>query len=501
MGGFLLEWYCHSTLKSGSDFSPVLLPTTLEPAEVTINYILYWNNVALDLNRITHSTTRPYNGPPLSAQMAKGFSTFLDPNSQDPAHRLPPTGDASDARNAIYANPNPTIATSTTEIISRLISNATAAFTGLEAISPSYLFVNAVANVILKLLYINPDDESVQQCSYRPVPGQFKFDGDPSNPVRNFPVDPNKSDGPTKGIATFHLPYYGILAKRIAVQMSVKGQSTEHILADPPNDIKHPQDRPEWEDALKDEIRMGGQPAVNETKCRPDQRAEVTNADFARLFALVNSAMADAGIFAWNRSGIRETENPLADPFFLSYGAPDTNSNRISLKPPFPSCPSGHATFGGAVFHMMRLHYKKRDCLDFEDDAPDTIAFQITSDELNGINRDLLQPYDHSKPIEQQPGILRTLRPRSFSSLWAAIFENAVSRIWLGVHWRFDAFAAKDINTPSTDPQKELYATNEDGASAYLLVNDIRYKTVLSSGSLRLGWHKGPTPLYRALQI
>ncbi|KAL5323629.1 hypothetical protein ACEPPN_008168 [Leptodophora sp. 'Broadleaf-Isolate-01'] len=199
--------------------------------------------------------------------------------------------------------------------------------------------------------------------------------------------------------------------------------------------------------------------------------SEVTNADFARLFALVNSAMADAGIFAWNRSG-------STNPFFLSYGAPDTNSNRISLKPPFPSCPSGHATFGGAVFHMMRLHYKKRDCLDFEDDAPDTIAFQITSDELNGINRDLLQPYDHSKPIEQQPGILRTLRPRSFSSLWAAIFENAVSRIWLGVHWRFDAFAAKDINTPSTDPQKELYATNEDGASAYLPVNDIRYKTV-----------------------
>ncbi|KAL5323630.1 hypothetical protein ACEPPN_008169 [Leptodophora sp. 'Broadleaf-Isolate-01'] len=190
--------------------------------------------------------------------MAKGFSTFLDPNNQDPAHRLPPTGDASDARNAVAA---------------ASISNATAAFTGLEAISPSYLFVNAVANVILKLLYINPDDESVQQCSYRPVPGQFKFDGDPSNPVRNFPVDPNKPDGPTKGIATFHLPYYGILAKRIAVQMSVKGQSTEHILADPPNDIKHPQDRPEWEDALKDEIRMGGQPAVNETKRRPDQRA------------------------------------------------------------------------------------------------------------------------------------------------------------------------------------------------------------------------------------
>jgi vanadium chloroperoxidase len=30
----------------------VVLPPTEEPAEYNTNYILYWNNVALDLNRL-----------------------------------------------------------------------------------------------------------------------------------------------------------------------------------------------------------------------------------------------------------------------------------------------------------------------------------------------------------------------------------------------------------------------------------------------------------------
>ncbi|KAK0106246.1 hypothetical protein ONS96_003887 [Cadophora gregata f. sp. sojae] len=539
-----------------STSGPVILPTTLEPADFNLNYVMYWNNVALDLNRITHSIAGPYTGPPLSARalsilhlaihdcyfaihpdMAKGFSTFLDPNSTDPLYRLPPVGNATDARSAvaaasirvlnrIYATPNSTIATATTETISQFIQDATANFAGIEAISPSYLFGVAVANAVLKLLYISPDDDSVNQGSYRPVPGQFKFDGDPSNPVRIFPVNPNDPNGPTKAVAVFHLPYYGILAKRVAVQMNIKGQPTEHILADPPNNIKRPQDLPEWEDSLKDIIRMGGPPDSSATKRRPDQRAgaifwaydgsnllgtpprfynqilrriaiqkmpdnptsERTNADFARLFALVNASMADAGILAWKtkwfyeywrpETGVRETESSLADPFFLSLGAPDTNSNRISFKPPFPAYPSGHATFGGAVFQMMRLYYRQRDGLMFDDNAPDTIAFQMTSDELNGINRDLREPYDRAKPIQEQQGIVRTLRPPTFSSLWHAIFENGVSRVWLGVHWRSDAFAAKDVLVPSSDPEKDLYATNADGTTAYIPVDQIRYQTL-----------------------
>lgn len=125
-----------------------MLPATLEPAEFNLNYIMYWNNVALDLNRITHSIAGPYGGPPLSAralsilhlaihdsyfairtEMAQGITTFLDPNGTNPLHRLPPVGIARDARNAvaaasirvltrIYATPNPSVATASTEVIS-----------------------------------------------------------------------------------------------------------------------------------------------------------------------------------------------------------------------------------------------------------------------------------------------------------------------------------------------------------------------------------------------
>jgi vanadium chloroperoxidase len=32
------------------------------------NYILFWNNVALDLNRLTHTIVGPQDGPPVSAR-------------------------------------------------------------------------------------------------------------------------------------------------------------------------------------------------------------------------------------------------------------------------------------------------------------------------------------------------------------------------------------------------------------------------------------------------
>lgn len=133
-------------------------------------------------------------------------------------------------------------------------------------------------------------------------------------------------------------------------------------------------------------------------------------------------------------------------PFWLSLSAPETNTNNISFKPPFPSYPSGHATFGGAFFQTVRLYYKQRDHLTFADDEADEIAFSISSDELNGINRDLRQPYVPDVPITQQLGNVRTdVGERHYPSLWAAMFENALSRVFLGVHWGFDAFAQSDV--------------------------------------------------------
>lgn len=193
--------------------------------------------------------------------------------------------------------------------------------------------------------------------------------------------------------------------------------------------------------------------------------SDPANADFVRLFALANAALADAGIFSWKEKytfqfirplqGVREDfafGNQAADPFWLTMGAPDTNTFGFPFKPPFPSYPSGHATFGGAFFQMLRLYYHKRDNLTFALDGPDTIGFSHLSEELNGISRDLRQPYDPNMPITDQQGTVRTKVPRSFTSLWDAIFDNAISRVMLGTSKSLTPPSAK---TKTKKPNKK----------------------------------------------
>ncbi len=157
----------------------------------------------------------------------------------------------------------------------------------------------------------------------------------------------------------------------------------------------------------------------------------------ARLLALVNVAMADAGIAIWESkyayktwrpvTGIREADpgtgptgagdgNPgtLGDPDFSPLGAPASNLLGPNFTPPFPAYPSGHAGFGGALFQTLRRFY-----------GTDRIAFTFVSDEFNGVTLD-------------NAGNPRPLRPRRFRSLSAAEEENGQSRIYLGIHWAFD---------------------------------------------------------------
>jgi hypothetical protein len=178
----------------------------------------------------------------------------------------------------------------------------------------------------------------------------------------------------------------------------------------------------------------------------------------ARLFALVNTAMADAGILAWEQKyfhnlwrpvvGIRNYDasiGPLAvagnlidndcDPGWLPFGAP--NSNRPGTKnftPPFPAYPSGHATFGAAALHMTRLFYGVPKGNAASDNVFDGLSF--VSDEFNGVNTD-----NH--------GTIRPLHVRNFpGGLWQMIEENGRSRVDLGVHWVFDAFALSASGDP-----------------------------------------------------
>jgi PAP2 superfamily len=160
-------------------------------------------------------------------------------------------------------------------------------------------------------------------------------------------------------------------------------------------------------------------------------------ADLARLLALANTAMADAGMSIWESkyyydfwrpvTGIRESDpgtgptglgdgnaSTTGDLTFTPMGAPASNLTGPNFTPPFPSYPSGHAGFGGALFQTMRRFF-----------GTDNIAFTFVSDEFNGVTKD-------------NTGNVRPYMPRSFASFSQAEEENGQSRIYLGIHWSFD---------------------------------------------------------------
>ena len=175
----------------------------------------------------------------------------------------------------------------------------------------------------------------------------------------------------------------------------------------------------------------------------------------ARLFALIHCAMGDAGIHAWHYKycydlwrpvvGIREDDKscgpagvpdpvitPPGDPFWKALGAPHSNEAKVNFTPPFPAYPSGHATFGGAAFEVIRLFYKQQLNLPFTDADADALEFSFVSDELNGVTTD-------------PDGSVRTRHHRKYASLAQAMYDNSVSRIFLGVHWRFDGTTGGDV--------------------------------------------------------
>ncbi len=130
-------------------------------------------------------------------------------------------------------------------------------------------------------------------------------------------------------------------------------------------------------------------------------------ADNARLFTLLNLALADAGIMAWDCKfkfnywrpiqAIRSapiTGNPATDG--------DPNWTPLIDTPPFPSYTSGHSSFSGAGAAVLAQFF-----------GSDTVAFTSTSDGLPGVTR-------------------------SFRSFWQAAEEAGKSRIYGGIHWEFD---------------------------------------------------------------
>jgi membrane-associated phospholipid phosphatase len=137
----------------------------------------------------------------------------------------------------------------------------------------------------------------------------------------------------------------------------------------------------------------------------------------ARLFALVGLAMGDAGIAAWDMKYATDIDlwRPisairLAD----TDGNPQTSADSEweplnPFTPPFPSWISGHATFGAAHAGVMAEFF-----------GTDSVTFTVDSED----------PYYNALPVHG---------PRTFHSFSEAAVENGLSRVYLGVHFPFDA--------------------------------------------------------------
>src|SRR5208337_4754236 len=139
----------------------------------------------------------------------------------------------------------------------------------------------------------------------------------------------------------------------------------------------------------------------------------------ARLFALVGVAMGDAGIVTWDAKYLYDRWRPItairdanqdgnkatvADRSWTPLGSPG-DGVRANFTPNFPSYVSGHAAFGAALFTTLADFY-----------STDRMTFTIGSDE--------------------EPGTYET-----FNSFSAAAEQNAMSRIYLGIHFLFDETA------------------------------------------------------------
>lgn len=132
-----------------------------------------------------------------------------------------------------------------------------------------------------------------------------------------------------------------------------------------------------------------------------------TLSENARLFAMLNVAMADAAIMAWDCKYVTDFWRPItgiraAD----SDGNPDTLQDAtwtpLIATPPFPTYVSGHASFSGAADAVLRNFF-----------GTDNIAFVLPSED---------------------PAV----DDRSFASFSHAAQESADSRLYGGIHWQFD---------------------------------------------------------------
>jgi hypothetical protein len=442
-----------------------------------MDQVLYWNDVALEANRISFSDpTKAEQGGPTLSSRALGIMHLA---IHDAYVGTSGTGAFGSYLPALPVGPTPTSPSQVNAAI------AGAAYTALVFLYPKQKTffdtkINSITHIVsgaeaghrygvsIARLIINARaaDPTNSDAGYVPPTGRGFHKPDPSNPQG------------------FLAPFYGAKSKPFAVTARHDLDAPPFISASTPTSITYHADYVRAEKQVRGlgiaTEQAGALPAPL-LKRTPDQTLQGiywaydgangigtpprlynqiirqlamgrnnTLEQNVRLFALVNAAMADAGILAWDQkyvhnfwrpiNGIREHDKSMGltgipnndldddcDPLWLALGAPKSNSDGLkNFTPDFPAYPSGHATFGAAAFQIARRFYN----IPAGNRANDALfnGCDFTSDEFNGVTKD-------------NDGTIRPAHARNFpGGLWQMIVENGLSRIYLGVHWSFDAF-------------------------------------------------------------
>lgn len=472
--------------------------------------ILNWNAVAIEANRVSHTDgSKEQNGPTLSSRalaivhlaMYDAYAGVANIPATLPPYLsgLPP---APVGASRLAAAAGAAFETLVSLFPTQRDSFDQALTTFGDVDNAGHDYGRRVGQAMLA---DRKDDPSASAGTYRPKLARGKHRLDPDNPAQGFhgPIYGAKSKGfaitarhtlmpPPLDDPQYQASLEQVFAKGIAPDMMgtlpeplrANRRTPEQTMVgiywgyDGTSGLGTP---PRFYNQILRKIAM-----MVKNPTTPNINTEEQN---ARLFAFANAAMADAGILAWDQKYIHEFWRPVvgirehdkscgpeateahshisgdADPFWLPLGAPMSfgsgSGNRQSqstypfpqttagtvknVTPPFPAYPSGHATFGAAVFHITRLFYG----VAAGDHGPDNKLrdtnnhlLDFVSDEMNGVTQD-------------NKGTVRPRHRREFADgLWQMIVENGLSRIFLGVHWSFDAFALKADGTPDVSINK-----------------------------------------------
>lgn len=137
------------------------------------------------------------------------------------------------------------------------------------------------------------------------------------------------------------------------------------------------------------------------------EQRDLSVGENARLFALLNLALADSAIVCWSAKYDYDLWRPVtaireADTDGNPRTQPDPQWSSLLVTPPFPSYSSGHSTFSGAAAAVLKAYFRT-----------DRVQF-VAPSETAGV------------------------ADRAFSSFREAAEESGISRIYGGIHYQFD---------------------------------------------------------------